>query len=173
MSKKALFIDRDGVINVEKNYLYKIEDFEFLDGVFEKLKEFYDCGYYIFIITNQSGINRGYYTKDDFLKLTKWMEDEFLKQKIKITKVYYCPHTPSDNCSCRKPNIGMIKQACNKFDIDIQNSILIGDKNSDIQAGINAGIKTTILVKTGHKIDENNSNATYIFDNLKDIKIQC
>lgn len=154
---KALFLDRDGVVNKEKNYLYKIEDFEFIDGVFETCKYFQDNGYLIIIITNQAGIARGKYTEDDYEILTNWMIKEFEKQNIKISKVYHCPHHPdfSGECECRKPNPGMILKAQKEFDIDLSQSILVGDKNSDIEAGIKAGVGMNYLVETGHKIKDN------------------
>jgi len=154
---KALFLDRDGVVNKEKNYLYKIEDFEFIDGVFETCRYFQDKGYLIIIITNQAGIARNIYTEDDYQVLTKWMIKEFDKENIKISKVYHCPHHPdfSGECECRKPKPKMIFDAQKEFDIDLKNSILVGDKNSDIEAGIKAGIKMNYLVKTGHEIVEN------------------
>ncbi len=154
---KALFLDRDGVINKEKNYLYKIEDFEFIDGVFETCKYFQDREYLIVIITNQAGIARGKYTEVEYQILTNWMINEFEKKGIKISKVYHCPHHPefSGECECRKPKPKMILDAQKEFDIDLANSILVGDKNSDIEAGIKAGVKMNYLVETGHKIDEN------------------
>lgn len=171
MMNKALFLDRDGVINKEKNYLYKIEDFEFIDGVFETCKYFQDNGFLIIIITNQAGIARDKYTEDDYQILTDWMIKEFEKKDIKISKVYHCPHHPdfSGNCECRKPNPGMILQAQRDFDIDLSQSILVGDKNSDIEAAINAGIKMNYLVETGHKIDENRMNVN-VLANLKGLK---
>ena len=155
--KKALFLDRDGVVNKEKNYLYKIEDFEFIDGVFETCKYFQNNGYLIILITNQAGIARGKYSENDFNILTDWMIREFEKRDIYISKVYHCPHHPdfSGECECRKPKPGMILEAKREFDIDLKNSILVGDKNSDIEAGINAGIENLFLVNTGHKIIEN------------------
>lgn len=152
--QKALFLDRDGVINHEKDYLYKIEDFEFIDGVFESCRYFHDQGYIIVVITNQSGIARGYYSEEDFELLTKWMIDQFTKEGIEISKLYYCPHHPSINgeCTCRKPNIGMIVEAKQEFDIDLANSLLVGDKMSDIQAGQKAGIEQCYLIATGHDI---------------------
>ena len=147
LRKKALFLDRDGVINIEKNYLYKKEDFEFVDGIFELCRYFQDKGYLIFVVTNQSGIARGYYTKEDFLALTEWMEEAFKKQGITITKTYYCPHHPeiTGECTCRKPLPGMLLQAAKEFDIDLQNSILVGDKQSDIEAAHNAKIQKAYL----------------------------
>ncbi len=169
---KALFLDRDGVINKEKNYLYKIEDFEFIDGVFETCKYFQEKGYLIIIITNQAGIARGKYTEDDYEILTNWMIKEFEKNDIQISKVYHCPHHPdfSGECECRKPNPGMILEAKRDFDIDLSQSILVGDKNSDIEAGIKGGIKMNYLVETGHKIDENRFGVN-IINNLKGILI--
>jgi len=144
---KALFLDRDGVINIDKGYVHKIEDFEFIDGIFDICEFFQKEGFLIFIITNQAGIARSYYSEKIFQYLTNWMLKEFEKRGINITKVYYCPHHPdfTGKCKCRKPNPGMILTAKKEFDIDLENSILIGDKISDIEAGKNAGIGLNIL----------------------------
>ena len=168
--KKAIFLDRDGVINVEKNYLYKIEDFEFIDGVFESLEYLQNLGFKLFVITNQSGIGRGYYCLDDFNKLTSWMVKEFEKKSIVISQVECCPHTPSDNCSCRKPKTGMIESILKNHEIDLENSWLIGDKSSDIKCAINAKIKNSIQVKSGHDFNENESLANFVCDTIKDVK---
>lgn len=170
MLSKALFLDRDGVINIEKNYIYKISDFEFIDGVFETCKYFQDKGYLIIIITNQAGIARDLYTKDDFNILTDWMLEKFNKECIKITDVYYCPHHPkfTGECQCRKPNPGMILDAQKKYNIKLDDSILVGDKISDINAGINAGITKNYLISTGHKIDDNETYKLRI-NNLKEL----
>ena len=145
---RALFLDRDGVINVEKNYVYKIEDFEFIKPIFAVCKKYQNQGFKIFVITNQAGIARGYYTVDDYLYLTDWMETEFGKRGIVITKTYFCPHHPnfSGPCSCRKPKPGMLLQAKDEFDLDLEKSILIGDKQSDIDAGINAGVGKNLFI---------------------------
>jgi len=145
--QKALFLDRDGVINVEKNYLHKIEDFEFIDGVFNLCKHYERLGYIIIVITNQSGIARDFYNEDDFLSLTNWMNERFLQKGIHISEVYFCPHLPaiSGECQCRKPNPGMILDAVDKFDIDVKHSVLIGDKERDIEAGLNAGIEENYI----------------------------
>jgi len=168
--KKALFLDRDGVVNKEKNYLYKIEDFEFLDGVFETCHYFQEKGYLIIIITNQAGIARGKYTEEDFAILTEWMVGEFKKQGIDIAKVYHCPHHPdfTGKCKCRKPKPGMLLKAQKEFEIDMKNSILIGDKVSDVDAGKNAGIGSNYLVETGHKVSS--VIGTPVLKNLKDLK---
>lgn len=146
--RPALFLDRDGVINVEKNYVYKAEDIEFIEPIFEICRKYQEKGFMIFIITNQAGIARGYYSEKDFLILTRWMEDEFKKREIQIKKTFYCPHHPNftGECFYRKPNPGMILKAKEEFDIDLENSVLIGDKQSDIDAGVNAGIKQNYFV---------------------------
>lgn len=169
--KKALFLDRDGVINKEKNYLYNIEDFEFIDGVFETCRYFQNKGYLIIIITNQAGIARGKYTDEDYQLLTKWMIKEFQKENVKISKIYHCPHHPdfSGECNCRKPKPKMILDAKEEFDIDLNKSILVGDKNSDIETGISAGVKSNFLITTGHEINRNKFNVE-IIDNLIEIK---
>lgn len=147
---KAIFLDRDGVINKETNYLSKISDFEFVEGIFDICRLFIELNYKIFIITNQSGIARGLYNINDFNILTKWMLKEFKKKGIQISKVYYCPHHPkySGECTCRKPKPGMILGAALEYSLNLSESILIGDKLSDIKAGEAAGIRTNILVQT-------------------------
>jgi len=146
---KALFLDRDGIINIEKNYVYRVEDFEFTQGIFEVCRYYKKQGYLIFVITNQAGIARGYYTEADFATLTVWMVNQFKERGIEITKVYHCPHHPdfTGECACRKPNPGMILQAQKEFNLNLPQSILIGDKQSDIDAGKNAGVGENILVK--------------------------
>lgn len=167
---KALFLDRDGVVNKEKDYLYKIEDFEFIEGVFDACQYFQRKDYLIIIITNQAGIARGKYSEKDYEILTEWMKNEFIKRDIKITHVYHCPHHPnySGECECRKPNPGMILNACRDFDIDLKNSILVGDKISDIEAGINAKIGKSYLITTGHEIEEN-CKYEFKINNLKEL----
>jgi D-glycero-D-manno-heptose 1,7-bisphosphate phosphatase len=156
MQKKALFLDRDGVINIEKEYLYKKEDFEFIDGIFELCHYYQNKGYSIFVVTNQSGIARGYYTIKDFENLTHWMVGEFAKQDIEIKKVYYCPHHPdiTGTCDCRKPKPGMILQASKEYGIDLKNSIMVGDKQRDIEAANNAGLQTTFLFDQHDEIED-------------------
>lgn len=144
--QKAIFLDRDGVINVDKAYVSKIEDFEFCDGVFETLHHFQSLGYLLIIVTNQSGIGRGYYSEEDFQTLTAWMQKEFLHVNIQIDAIYHCPHAPEANCACRKPRSGMLKAAIAAFDIDVAHSWMIGDKPSDIEAAHGAGITQTILL---------------------------
>jgi len=147
LENKAVFLDRDGVINVEKNYVYRIEDFEFVEGIFEFCEVVQQLDFKIFIITNQAGIGRGYYTTDDFDRLTKWMLAQFSAHGTRIEKVYYCPYHPvagigeyRKNSFDRKPGPGMILKAKNEFDLNLSESILVGDKDSDLEAGRAAGI---------------------------------
>jgi D-glycero-D-manno-heptose 1,7-bisphosphate phosphatase len=139
---KALFIDRDGVINVDKGHVYLSEDFEFSKGIFDLCRMYADKDYLILVITNQAGIAKGIYTEADFLKLTDWMIGQFNNKGITISKVYHCPHHPdiTGPCQCRKPNPGMILQAIKEFDLNISECVLIGDKESDLEAGRRAGI---------------------------------
>ena len=152
MKSKALFLDRDGIINIDHGYVSKIEDFEFTKGIFDLLKLFINQGYKLFIVTNQSGIGRGYYTQEDFNRLTDWMLDAFKKENITIESVEHCPHAPEENCSCRKPNTGMIEAIMSKQRLDLKNSWMIGDKQSDIDLAHNATINHTISIGN-RKID--------------------
>lgn len=167
--KKAVFLDRDGIINIDHSYVYKQEDFEFNEGIFEVCKHMESKGYILIVVTNQSGIGRGYYSEKDFDKLTKWMLLEFKKRDILISKVYHCPHTPDFGCTCRKPKTGMFEQAKLDFEIDMKNSWMIGDKTSDIEAGINAGIENTIFVNNSTCKDAKYS-VNSILDIIKTIK---
>jgi len=165
---KTIFLDRDGVINKEIDYLYKKEDCKFIKGIFEACLSFLRKGYKIIIVSNQSGIGRGIYSKDDFEKITKWMLAEFKKKEVSILDFFYCPHTPNANCECRKPKPGMFFEAQNKYNIDMKNSWMIGDKESDIKAANAAGINKTILVRSGHPINEHSSKANYIVNSINE-----
>ena len=166
---KALFLDRDGVINVEKNYLHKIEDFEFIDGIFELCRHYQQQGFLIIVVTNQSGIDRGYYSEEDFEKLTVWMIKAFKKEDVVITHVYHCPHHPdiSGPCECRKPNPGMLLQAAKTYQIDLMESLLIGDKERDIEAGLHAGLQLTYLYAPEGTTEL--TKATHIITSLKEL----
>jgi len=146
---KASFLDRDGVINKDFGYVGKVEDFEFQDGIFELLHLLQDLGFLLFIVTNQSGIARGYYTEKDFYKLSDWMKNELKKKGIKIKDIAFCPHYPdiTGECDCRKPKAGMILDLARTYNIDLKNSIMIGDKETDMEAAIKSGIKKRYLVK--------------------------
>ena len=170
MPIKTVFLDRDGVINKEVGYLHNIQDFEFIDGVFEACLYFQSLNYQIIVVTNQSGIGRGYYDKDDFHIINNWMLGQFKNKGIEVLDVFFCPHGPESNCNCRKPKPGMFNQANDKYNIDMKNSWMIGDKEADITAANTAGIQNTALVKSGHAIDERNSNASFILDSIEQAK---
>jgi len=155
MKNKFILLDRDGVINVEKSYLYKIKDFEYEKNVIKGLHKLRDLGYKFAIITNQSGIARGYYTEEDYLKLQDFIEKNLLKHGIKIEKSYFCPHHPNGTgkygieCNCRKPNTGNFELAIDEFNIDTKNSFMIGDRPTDLIPAEKLGI-TPVLIKTGY-----------------------
>ena len=170
MSIKAIFLDRDGVVNKEVNYLFKIENFEFIDGIFDACLYFQNLGYAIIIVTNQSGIARKYYTENDYQIVTKWMLRQFEDNGIEILNVFHCPHGPESTCECRKPKPGMFLKAKDKHNTDMEKSWMIGDKEVDVIAANSAGINHTILVKGGHSIDESTSKAEFILDSIQHSK---
>lgn len=150
--QRAVFLDRDGVINVDHGYVHNSDNFEFIDGIFEVACKANESGYRIIVITNQAGIGRGYYSESQFHKLTAWMCDKFLNAGAPIAKVYFSPFHPTEGLGIykkddvsRKPRPGMILLAKDELNLDLPNSILIGDKVSDIQAGISAGVGTNLL----------------------------
>ncbi len=151
---RALFLDRDGVINVEKNYVHRIEDFEFVDGIFDLCRQARELGFKLVVITNQAGIGRGYYTEADFQRLTRWMLEQFSGKGIRIEKVYHCPYHPTAGIGKyrkdsfdRKPNPGMILKAAEELELDLGHSVLVGDKKSDVEASHKAGIGHTVWLK--------------------------
>ena len=150
---KALFLDRDGVINVDKHYVHKIEDCEFIDGIFDLCRRAKDKGYKLIVVTNQAGIAKGYFTENDFHTFMEYVRSEFIRQGCPLDDVFYCPYHKDGigkykmDSFDRKPNPGMILKAAKKHNIDLKQSILIGDKKSDIEAGKKSGIKHNILIK--------------------------
>lgn len=152
---KALFLDRDGVVNVEKNYVHRIEDFQFMEGIFDLGRRFCQAGYLIVIVTNQAGIARGYYTQAQFQRLSDWMRDRFREQGVEIAGIYHCPHHPSINgeCDCRKPHPGMLLKAASDLDLDLAQCVLLGDKPSDLEAGKRAGLVHLGLVHGSNSLE--------------------
>ena len=149
---RALFLDRDGVINEEYGYVYQINTFHLIDNIQTLIKQTKVSSYKIIIVTNKSGIGRKFFSNEDFLKITQYMKDLFLKDNCHIDAVYHCPYHPSEGVGeylkdsyDRKPNPGMLLKAQKDFNLDMNKSILIGDKMSDIDAGRNALVKTNIL----------------------------
>lgn len=151
--RKALLLDRDGIINEEINYLHRVEDFVFVDGIFEVCRAFAERGYLLIVVTNQAGIGRGYYSEEDFSKLTAWMVAQFEERGVVIDGVFHCPYHPTEGIGAyrresqdRKPGPGMILKARDAFDLDLASCVVVGDKMSDIEAGLNAGVGTNVLV---------------------------
>ncbi len=143
---KALFLDRDGVINKNFGHVHKIKNFKFRKGIFELVKFFQNKKYLLIVITNQAGIGNGLYSVDDFLKLNEFMYKKFQNKGISILNTYYCPHKIIDNCSCRKPKPGLIFKALNEYNIIAKESIFIGDKKSDEIAALSSNIGKFINV---------------------------
>lgn len=140
--RKVLFLDRDGVINVDTGYVHTAEDFIFIDGVFDFCRHATRKGYVIIVITNQSGIGRGFFTEVDFRKTTDFMLAEFARHGVEIADVFHCPTLSGED---RKPNPGMFAKARVKWDIDMGSSVSVGDRDRDIQAGISAGVGKNLL----------------------------
>lgn len=152
MNARVLLLDRDGVINVNHGYVHQQVHFEFVDGIFDLARAAYSQQYKLVVITNQAGIARGYYSEQQFHELTNWMSEQFVKQGSQIAKVYFSPYHPTEGIGeykkddySRKPHPGMILQAQKELNLDLESSILIGDKATDIQAGIAAGVGCNIL----------------------------
>lgn len=171
---KAAFLDRDGVINIEKNYLFRIEDFELVPGVINLLRTLQNNGFLLIIITNQSGIARGYYSEEDYQKLTDWMIGMLSDNGISITATYYCPHHPEaivekykKKCDCRKPGTALFLQAIREYNIDLNNSIVIGDNMRDCEICKTSNCKG-FLISNQYSIADVNKNIT-IVNSISDI----
>ena len=152
MKNKVVFLDRDGVINIDKGYVYQKKDFIFINGAIEALQYLQSLNYELIVVTNQSGIARGFFEEKDFKSLSKYMLETLEISNILIKDIFFCPHLPNavikkydKTCSCRKPKSGMIEDAIKKYNIDRENSILIGDSQRDIEAGKSAKIKSFLF----------------------------
>ncbi|MBM9546272.1 HAD family hydrolase [Leptospira sp. 201903074] len=172
---KALFLDRDGVINEDYDYVYQIQNFQFKPGIFELCQYANSKGYLIFVITNQAGIARGYYSEREFWKLTQWMLGEFQKHKCVISKVYFCPFHPDFGnskykriSSFRKPGPGMILKAGKRFHVDLPGSVLIGDQTTDLEAGLNAGIGKNLLLLNPNKKRNSLPEGSFLITSLNE-----
>ncbi|MEO1942205.1 MAG: HAD family hydrolase [Campylobacterales bacterium] len=150
--RRGLFLDRDGVIVYDTGYLHRREDVVFINGIFEVLARAQQMGFQIFIVTNQSGIGRGYYTEEQFKEVMEYILEEFRRRGIEITDYAYCPHTPEEGCSCRKPEPGMILELAKRYQIDLKNSIMVGDKPIDEEAGRRAGVGLSAQISSPFQI---------------------
>ena len=185
--RKALFLDRDGVINVDSGHVHQRELFEFNPGIFELCRAAEALGYLLIVVTNQAGIARGYYSESDFLELTNWMTARFREKQVNITRVYYCPYHPElgigkyrYDSPDRKPNPGMLLRAQSDLNLDLASSVLVGDKLSDIQAAKAAGVGTQILLQQANRElpaeDAGPVTATdrgYVCGSLDEIRLKC
>jgi len=149
MKYKAVFVDRDGTINVDGPYLSDPNKFQMYPCVGDGVKKLKEHGFKVIVITNQSGIARGYLTEKDLEKIHEKMKKEFQKHHTTIDDIYYCPHHPDDHCECRKPNIKLFQQAIQEHHINIKKSYVIGDKMKDVEAGKKIGVKTILVPVTG------------------------
>lgn len=174
MSRRAAFIDRDGVLNEERAFVHRVEDFAFVPGAVEALQGLKNAGYALVVITNQSGIARGLYPESDYHALTAHMRERLRAAGIELDAVEYCPHLPDApvrryrlDCECRKPKPGMLRRAIEALDIDPGASFLVGDRLSDIEAGRAARIGSCFLVRTGYALPERAmARADGTFDDL-------
>lgn len=171
--KKAVFLDRDGTVNVEKNYLYRIEDFEYIDGAVEALHILEELGYLLIIITNQSGIARGYYTEKDFFRLNKWMISDLENKKIHVSKVYHCPHYLNGSikkyvmqCNCRKPQTGLFWQAQKDFNLNMKLCYAVGDKIRDLLICNESDVQGIFLGDKSELINVNFKKKLWVCENL-------
>ena len=148
-TRKALFLDRDGVINVNHGYVSKPEDCDFVPGIFDLCAAAQAKNYTIIIVTNQSGIARDYYDRTQFIRFSKWIESQFSSVGVRIAHTFHCPHHPkiSGPCTCRKPKPGMVIKAARQFQVRLNDSIMVGDSWSDIQCAQQANVGKAVLFK--------------------------
>lgn len=157
--RPAVFLDRDGVLNVERGYVHRIEDFEWLPGVTDALRRLADSGFELVVVTNQAGIAKGLYDEAQYRRLTRHMREQLDREGIALAGVYHCPHHPqaalpayARSCECRKPAPGLLLRAADELGLDLGRSFLVGDKLSDTAAGRAAGVRWNLLVRSGHSL---------------------
>lgn len=166
---KAIFLDRDGTINVDVDYLHNIDKLEFIDGAIEALALLKMQGYRLIVISNQSGIGRGYFEARDVELLHAYMNHILQKYNAAIDAFYYCPHVEQDMCSCRKPQTGLLDQAAKEWDIDLSRSYMVGDREADVMTAVNAGCNYGLLL-SGHAVSDilQEKYKDYLYKNLWD-----
>jgi len=171
----AIFLDRDGTINVDHGYVFESDNFEFIDGVIDALRELKEMGFALVLVTNQSGIARGMFTEDQFMHLTEWMDWSLADREVDLDGIYFCPHHPDalveefrQSCDCRKPQPGMLLTARQDLNIDMAASYMVGDKIEDMQAALAAGVGKKVLVRSGKPVTpEGEMAADWVLDSLK------
>lgn len=164
---RAVFLDRDGTIAEDVNYCSSVEDFHLLPTVARAIRLCNENGFKVIVITNQSGLARGYFTEGTLSQIHTKMEKELKKKGARIDAIYYCPHHPDDNCDCRKPKADLLNRAAREMELDIEGSYMIGDMQKDIDVGRAVGCKT-ILVTTGPEKGANVNGADYVAESLLD-----
>ncbi|MBC4012828.1 D-glycero-beta-D-manno-heptose 1,7-bisphosphate 7-phosphatase [Morganella morganii] len=177
MGIPAVFLDRDGTINVDTGYLHEIDDFQFIENAIEAMQAIKQMGYALIIVTNQSGIARGMFTEDQLTRLTEWMDWSLADRGVDLDGIYYCPHHPEgtveefrQECNCRKPAPGMLLDAQKFLKIDMSNSYMVGDKLDDMLAGRAAEVGTTVLVRTGKPVTEDaEAAADMVINSIADL----
>lgn len=173
----AIFLDRDGTINIDHGYIHEIDNFQFIDGVIDALRELKKMGFALVIVTNQSGIARGIFAEDTFMQLTEWMDWSLADRDVDLDGIWFCPHHPEavleeyrQQCDCRKPQPGMLLSAQQELNIDMAASFMVGDKIDDILAGKAAGVGKNILVRTGKAITEEGEKAAdWVINSLAEL----
>ena len=167
--KRAVFLDRDGVIvHDPPHYAHRLDQLKLIPGYASAIRLLNEYDFKVIVVSNQSGIGRGYYTEEDVISFNLAMKIMLEKEGARIDDICYCPHHPDANCRCRKPKIGMLKRAEKKWTVNLRQSFMVGDKQSDIEAGKRAGCKT-ILVETGHGTEELKNNKIECDFNAKDL----
>ncbi|MBW8192966.1 D-glycero-beta-D-manno-heptose 1,7-bisphosphate 7-phosphatase [Neiella marina] len=170
----AVFLDRDGVINLDTGYTHKVEDLVILPGVAKGCRRLIEAGFKLVIVTNQSGIARGLYTKSDYQRFTERLLELLATQSVHFHGVYFCPHHQlgeikqySKDCDCRKPKPGMLLEASKDLSLDLSKSYMVGDRPSDLEAAVQAGVIGQVLIATGKVLtDEGIQKASFVADDF-------
>ena len=170
MGNRAVFVDRDGTINVNYGYISSPDNFKMYPGIVKGIKLLNESGFKVIVITNQSGIARGYFSKEALKEIHDKMEKELAEKGASVDAIYYCPHHPDENCDCRKPETGLFKMAKDDFDIDYKKSFVVGDRMLDVEAGYKLGCKTILVPEDKDKVkkeqEKSNAKPDFICDNF-------
>lgn len=165
---KAFFLDRDDVLIVDKDYLHKVSEVEFIPGIFETLKYLQSKDFLLIGVSNQSGIGRGKFPESDCVEVNEFIIKKFKEEGIDLKEIFYCPHGPDDECKCRKPETEMFEKAGIKYNINFQESYMLGDKLSDIEAGIRMGCKTILFDKLPEVV-ETFEKPDYVIESMVEV----
>lgn len=173
----AIFLDRDGTINVDYGYVSEIDNFKFIDGVIDAMRELKKMGFALVLVTNQSGIARGMFSEDQFMQLTEWMDWSLASRDVDLDGIYFCPHHPEatveglrQSCDCRKPQSGMLLTAQQELNIDMASSCMVGDKIEDMLAAKAVGVGKKVLVRSGKPVTaEDEAAADWVLNSLKEL----